>query len=80
VSPPLSEVEKLAGADSETDRSKLLLKRLGILRKYIYDSLYSGNIPRWDGVLTCIDKVYVQEYSIGDSNGHVYKVLKDWEM
>jgi hypothetical protein len=30
VSPPLSEVEKLAGADSETDRSKLLLKRLGI--------------------------------------------------
>jgi hypothetical protein len=70
----------LAKADSERTRTKVTLKRLGILRKYIYDCIHSGAMPKWEDVLTCIDKAYVIEYAIGDANGHVLKVLKEWEL
>jgi hypothetical protein len=80
INPELSEVEMLAGADSDNSRTKVTLKRLGILRKYIYGCIYSGAMPKWEDVLTCIDKAYVIEYAIGDANGHVLKVLKEWEL
>jgi hypothetical protein len=80
VSPMLSEVEMLAGADSNVTRSKVTLKRLGILRKYVYDCIHSGQMSRWENVLVCMDKAYVIEYAIGNSNGHIHKGLREWEL
>jgi hypothetical protein len=80
IEPSLTAVEMWSGADSAMDRKKITLKRLGILRKYVYNCIHSGAMPRWDNVVECIEKTYVIEYAIGDANGHVFKVLKEWEM
>jgi hypothetical protein len=73
-------VEMLAGADSDRTRTKVTLKRLGILRKYIYDCIHSGAMPKWEDVLTFIAKACVIEYAIGDANSNVLKVLRKWEL
>jgi hypothetical protein len=79
VQPALTPLEMLAGADSRTERQKVTLKQLGILRKYVYDCIHSGQMPRWENVLECIDKAYVIEYAFGDANVHGIKVMTEWE-
>jgi hypothetical protein len=80
IEPPLSHLKMLAGVDSSSLRTKVTLKRLGILRKYIYDCTHAQVNPRWDEVLICIDKTYVIEYAIANAKGHVQKVLREWEL
>jgi hypothetical protein len=58
VSPALSDTEKEIGVDDTNHpRTKLLLKRLFICRKYLYDCIHAGCHPKWDEVLNRIDQV-----------------------
>jgi hypothetical protein len=76
----LSTAEMLMGVDSNLSRSKITLKRLNLLRKYIYDCAHQVVVPKWEEVLHRIDMCYVIEYAIAERNGTVYKVLREWEL
>jgi hypothetical protein len=80
VSPALSDTEKEIGVDTNHPRTKLLLKRLSICRKYLYDCIHAGCHPKWDEVLNRIDQVYVLEYAVADKHGTIHKVLREWEL
>jgi hypothetical protein len=76
----LSDCEKLIGMDTRLQREKIIYKRLGILRKSIYDCNHNDIVPRWDTTLRAIDREYVLEYAIAERNGRVDRVLKDWDL
>jgi hypothetical protein len=76
----LTECERLIGFDTTVKRDKIFHKRLGILRKNIYDSNHNDIVPRWDNMLQAIDRVYVLEYAIAERQGRVDKVLKEWDL
>jgi hypothetical protein len=80
VSPALSDTEKEIGVNTNHPRTKLLLKRLSICRKYLYDCIHAGCHPKWDEVLNQIDQVYVLEYAVADKHGTIHKVLREWEL
>jgi hypothetical protein len=64
--------------DSNATRTKITLKRLNLLRKYIYDCAHSITLPKWEEVLHRIDMCYVIKYAIAEARGTVYKVLREW--
>jgi hypothetical protein len=60
-------------------RDKLTLKRLGILRKILYDVKYNcTRIPVWEEVIAVVDNQYITEYGIAERDGKDDRVLKDW--
>jgi hypothetical protein len=71
---------KEVGMDTDKDRKKILLKRLNILRKYIYSCIHAKAMPKWEEVLYQIDQAYVLEYAIADKAGAVHKVLREWDL
>ena len=75
----VSSLEKLIGFDPEIIRTKLEMKKLGILRQMIYSSNHKGETPRWESFIDQVEKVYTYEYSIADRNGRVLQHLKIWE-
>ena len=77
---PLTECEKLIGIDTTIQRSKLTLKRLGILRKAIYDHNHRDETLRWQGYLYLLERIYTMEYSIADSKGRLDRHFKAWDM
>jgi hypothetical protein len=77
---PISDCEKIIGADKNKERSKLTNKKLGVLRKCVYDSVHAQVTLKWEQVLKSIDNLYIIEYSIGEKNGRVHKVLKEWDL
>jgi hypothetical protein len=80
VSPAISDGEKEIGVDTNYPRTKLLLKRLSICQKYLYDCIHAGCHPKWEEVLSRIDQVYVLEYAAADKHGTIHKVLQEWEL
>jgi hypothetical protein len=77
---PLSEPEKLIGLDKISARTKLVNKKLGVLRKCVYDAIHAQVTPRWEQVLKQIDHIYVLEYAVAEKNGRVDKVMLEWEL
>jgi hypothetical protein len=61
-------------------RSKVLLKRIGILRNEIYRSNHEGVVPSWEKMLFAVDRLYVLEYAIGEKIERIDKVLLEWEL
>jgi hypothetical protein len=55
-------------------------KKVNVLRKCIYGAAHARVIPRWEQVVKNIDSLYVLEYAIGEKNGRVHKVLKEWDL
>jgi hypothetical protein len=78
LSVKLTETEKRIGLDNNSDRSRIINKKINVLRKCIYDAAHARVIPRWEQVVQNIDRLYVLEYSIGEKSGRVHKVLKEW--
>jgi hypothetical protein len=76
----LTKCEKMTGVDTNMKRENILHKRLGIMRKNIYDCNHNGTVPRWENMLRAIDRVYVLEYAIAEQNGRVDRVLKVWDL
>ena len=75
----ISPLERLIGFDQEIKRTKLIMKKLGILRQMIYSHNHKEEKPRWENYLEQVDRVYCYEYSISDKNGSVMQHLKIWE-
>ena len=75
----ISNLEKIIGLDLEIQRSKLEMKKLGILRQMIYSCNHKGEVPRWEMYVDQVEKVYTYEYAIADRNGRVLQHLKVWE-
>ena len=74
----ISSLERLIGYDPEIKRSKLIMKKIGLLRKVIYQCNHRGDKPRWDNFLDLVEKVYTYEYAIADKNDRVLQHLKVW--
>jgi hypothetical protein len=74
----ISDCEKMIGIDTQIPRDKLTLKKLGILRKTVYDCNHDCRTPKWEEVLVAIDRLYITEYGIAERNGRIDKVLTDW--
>ena len=74
----LTDLEKLIGVDPSCDRPKLIMKKLGILRRMIYQSNHNDEKPRWNMFLELVDKVYTYEYAIADTNGKILQHFKIW--
>ena len=75
----LSEKEKLLGVDPNIHMSKLLIKKLSILRRLIYQFNHRDEKLRWNMFLEVVDRTYTIEYAIADRNGRVPQHLKHWE-
>ena len=75
----LSELEKLIGVDPTKNRPKLIMKKLSILRRMIYQSNHKDEKPRWGKFLDLQEKIYTYEYAIADRNGKILQHLKHWE-
>jgi hypothetical protein len=72
--------EMEVGMDTNLDQKKITLKRLNILRRYVYSFVHAKAMPRREEVLHHIDQAYVLEYAIADKVGVVHKVLQEWEL
>ena len=79
IATPLTELEKLIGVDPNQQRKKLILKKLNILRRMIYQSNHADEKPRWGKYLELIDRVYTYEYAIADEGGKVLQHPKIWK-
>jgi hypothetical protein len=77
---PLTYAEMEVGMDTNLDQKKITLKRLNILRRYVYSCVHEKTMPRWEEVLHQIDQAYILEYAIADKAGVVHKVLQEWEL
>ena len=75
----LSDLEKLIGFDPEIKRSRLVMKKIGILRQMVYSCNHKQEAPKWEQFLDQVEKVYTYEYAIADRNGKVLQHLKIWE-
>ena len=75
----LSDLEKMIGVDPTISRPKLILKKLSILRRMIYQCNHKDEKPRWGQFMELIEKIYTYEYAIADSNGKVFQHLKHWD-
>ena len=75
----LTDLEKLLGVDPSSNRPKLIMKKLGILRRMLYQSNHKDEKPRWNTFLELVDKVYTYEYAIADRNGKIPQHFKIWE-
>ena len=74
----LTDLEKIIGVDPTKSRPKLIMKKLSILRRMIYQSNHKDEKPRWGQFLDLIEKVYTYEYAIAERNGKVFQHLKHW--
>ena len=54
------------------------MKKIGLLRKVIYQCNHRGDKPRWDNFLDLVEKVYTYEYAIADKNDRILQHLKVW--
>ena len=75
----LTDLEKIIGIDPKVERGKLIMKKLGILRRLIYQCNHRDEKPRWEAFLDKVDVIYTYEYSIADRNGLILKHLLLWE-
>ena len=75
----LTDIEKLIGMDPSQHMGKLLNKKLGILRRSIYQNNHKDVKLRWQMYLDIVERVYVAEYAIADRNGRVLQHLQHWE-
>ena len=75
----LTDIEKLIGMDPSQYMSKLLRKKLNILRRLIYQKNYKDEKLRWQVYIDALERVYVTEYAIADRNGRVLQHLQHWE-
>ena len=74
----ISSLERLIGFDPEIKRSKLIMKKLSILRQIIYKCNHKEEKPRWDHFQDLVDRVYTYEYAIADKNNRILQHLKIW--
>ena len=75
----LTDLEKIIGLDHKVERGKLTRKKLGILRRFIYQCNHRDEKPRWEAFLDKVDVIYTYEYGIADRNGQILKHLLLWE-
>jgi hypothetical protein len=61
LSEKLSELEKLIGIDPLIERSFIMIKRLNILRKQLYDFNHQDIKFRWEMFLNQVDEIYIIE-------------------
>jgi hypothetical protein len=75
----LSELEKLIGMDPLMERSLIMIKRLNILRKQLYDFNHQDIKLRWEMFLNQVDEIYIIEYAIADRSNKLPLHLKIWD-
>jgi hypothetical protein len=74
-----SMLEKLIGMDPSTERSLIMIKRLNILRKQLYDFSHQDIKLRWEMFLNRVDEIYIIEYAIADRSNKLPLHLKIWD-
>jgi hypothetical protein len=75
----LSELKKLIGIDPLIERSLIVIKRLNILRKQLYDFNHQEIKLRWEMFLNRVDEIYIIEYAIADRSDKLPLHLKIWD-
>jgi hypothetical protein len=76
----ISECERLVGVDTTIARPLGILKRLNIMRKYVYDINCGDKIGVWDGIREQWDRIYVEEYAIGSKKERELSDIQSWEV
>ena len=79
LSPKLSMAEKMIGIDPSIERTKLITKKLSILRRAIHNHNHRDETLRWDVYIDLVERIYTLEYAISDRNNKVLQHLKHWE-
>jgi hypothetical protein len=77
---PVSDCEKLVGLNTNIPRKPGWLKRLNVVRKYVYDCNRKDKIMTWEGAVASWERVYVEEYAIGDRQDRLIHILTAWEL
>jgi hypothetical protein len=79
LSEKLSELEKLIGIDPLIERSLIMIKRLNILRKQLYDFNHQDIKLRLEMFINPMDEIYIIEYAIADRSDKLPLHLKIWD-
>jgi hypothetical protein len=79
LSEKLSELEKLIWINPLIERCLIVIKRLNILRKQLYDFNHRDNKLRWEMFLNRVDEIYIIEYAIADRSDKLPLHLKIWD-
>jgi hypothetical protein len=79
LSEKLSELEKLIGIDPLIERSLIMIERINILRKQLYDFNHQDIKLRWEMFLNRVDAIYIIKYAIADRSDKLPLHLKIWE-
>ena len=79
MSEKLSELEKLIGIDPLIERSLIMIKRLNILRKQLYDFKHQDIKLKWEMFLNRVDEIYIIEYVIAERSNKLPLHLKIWD-
>ena len=66
LSEKLTDLEKIIGLDPKVERGKLITKKLGILRRLIYQCNHRDEKPRWEAFLDKVDVIYAYLYIMCD--------------
>ena len=75
----ITNLEKILGIDPSINRTKLTIKKLGLLRRLIYQSNHRDESPKWGQFLELVEQVYTFEYAIAERNGRIPQHLLHWE-
>ena len=75
----LTTAEKIIGLDPKTQRKKIIIKKLNILRRAIHSFNHKEEVLRWGVYQDLVERIYTIERSITERNGKVLQHLKHWE-
>jgi hypothetical protein len=75
----LSDLEKLFGIDPLIERSLIMIKRLNILRKQLYDFNHQDIKLRWEMFINRVDEIYIIECAIADRSDKLPLHLEIWD-
>jgi hypothetical protein len=65
--------------DPSIERSLIMIKRLNILRKQLYDFNHQDIKLRWEMFLNGLDEIYIIKYAIADRSNNLPLHLKIWD-
>jgi exonuclease III len=76
----LSDVEKLCGIDTALKRHCLTIKKINILRKFVYDCNTHEEIPKWEAFSGLLNRIYQLEKDIAARKGKLSTHFRLWQI
>ena len=75
----LTDLKNIIATDPKVKKGKLIMKKLGIYRRLIYQCNHRDKRPQWEAFLDKVKEILTYKYGIANHNGQILKHLLIWE-